>query len=362
MINLTEEKRAEIREPGYQQTVARELDALLSRIRATQQDTMPSYDIDTGRMIVFSDQHRGAGNGADDFQRSKQAYNAALAYYFQRGHTLIEVGDVEELWEERPSAVGRQHLYSMQLSAQFHRAGRYFKIWGNHDDEWQYPAMVEKHLLPIYGDDIRVHEGVEMKIIKDGNEKGRMLFVHGHQGTTYSDKYRHASRVFVRWVWRPIQRMTNISRNTSAKSWVLREKQNIALYEWAKQKEGLILFAGHTHRPVFDSLNLSSQIEAKIQALCSTPGAGPQYEADLANLHAELAWARSQDDGLYGMEGAANAGVPIARRCYFNTGCCCYRDGDITGLELLGNTIHLVRWPDNKGKPRPEILDSCPLI
>ena len=36
---------------------------------------------------------------------------------------------------------------------------------------------------------------------------------------------------------------------------------------------------------------------------------------------------------------------------YFNTGCCCFPDGDVTGLEIIDGEIRLVRWPDGAGKP-----------
>ena len=29
---------------------------------------------------------------------------------------------------------------------------------------------------------------------------------------------------------------------------------------------------------------------------------------------------------------------------YFNTGCCCYNDGNITGIEIANNKIQLVKW------------------
>ena len=29
---------------------------------------------------------------------------------------------------------------------------------------------------------------------------------------------------------------------------------------------------------------------------------------------------------------------------YFNTGCCRFSDGDITGIEITGQTISLVKW------------------
>ena len=35
----------------------------------------------------------------------------------------------------------------------------------------------------------------------------------------------------------------------------------------------------------------------------------------------------------------------VSPPCYFNTGCCSFPDGDITGLEIADGMIRLVRWP-----------------
>ncbi len=46
---------------------------------------------------------------------------------------------------------------------------------------------------------------------------------------------------------------------------------------------------------------------------------------------------------------------------YFNTGCCCFPDGDVTGLEIVNGEIHLVRWPDDNGRPirsRPSLAHA----
>ena len=48
--------------------------------------------------------------------------------------------------------------------------------------------------------------------------------------------------------------------------------------------------------------------------------------------------------------------VTQKRPVYFNTGCCSYGDGDITGLVIEGGKIGLVRWLDNNGDARPQQL------
>ena len=39
--------------------------------------------------------------------------------------------------------------------------------------------------------------------------------------------------------------------------------------------------------------------------------------------------------------------LTVSPPCYFNTGCCSFPDGDITGLEIADGQVRLVRWPGN---------------
>ena len=41
---------------------------------------------------------------------------------------------------------------------------------------------------------------------------------------------------------------------------------------------------------------------------------------------------------------------------YFNTGCCCFSDGDITGIEIAGGNIRLVKWEYNSRKVSERIV------
>src|ERR1700682_5824214 len=50
-------------------------------------------------IIIFSDQHRGARNGADDFAICENSYKTALDYYNNEKFYFVNLGDCEELWE-----------------------------------------------------------------------------------------------------------------------------------------------------------------------------------------------------------------------------------------------------------------------
>ena len=63
------------------------------------------FDVNIQKFIVFSDQHKGAKNHADDFAVCENNYLAALKYYFDEGFYFINLGDGEELWENNIAAV-----------------------------------------------------------------------------------------------------------------------------------------------------------------------------------------------------------------------------------------------------------------
>src|SRR5689334_13735963 len=52
-----------------------------------------SFQHDTGRFIIFSDQHKGARDGADDFILSEPNYLAALDHYDKNNFYLVCLGD-----------------------------------------------------------------------------------------------------------------------------------------------------------------------------------------------------------------------------------------------------------------------------
>ncbi|MGH7470088.1 MAG: hypothetical protein ACRENP_19250 [Longimicrobiales bacterium] len=349
-------------EPAPDSDYQRRIAASLQRAYRSTIEGGSSRRLQVGRdrVIVFSDLHKGGRNDADDFRRCERAYNAALAYYQALGYWLVELGDVEELWEEMPATVLRQYPRTLELTAQFHKAGRYIRIWGNHDDAWSFADKVKHFLHPIFGDDLRVHEGFLLHMDDGDQSLGAFFLVHGHQGTLESDRWSFISRFAVRWIWRPLQRLFNITRNTPAHNWALRERHNVAMYHWVVGKPGLVLVAGHTHRPVFASQSRERQLEVRRQRILlrlTEEPANHKLELELATISAELEWARAQDRQLGGREGE----MPTERKCYFNTGCCCFLDGDIVGLEIADGAIRLVRWPDDAEHPIPQLLASVPL-
>jgi hypothetical protein len=357
------EARAERKIERYVRRAHRALDETLERAReARREGEAPKLDLSSG-VIVFSDHHRGTRTRADDFLRSERAYNSALQYYYHLGYTLVGLGDVEELWQELPGAVLDAYRRTVALEAAFHREGRYVRFWGNHDDEWASPSAVERHLEPAYrregGPPLRVHESLLVDIVEGARVPGQLFFLHGHQGTANSDRFSRWTRLPVRYLYRPLQRLTGYSYNTPATDWLLRAGHDAAMYEWAAAQKGIVLVAGHTHRPVFASNLEASGIQAAIDLLrTKLDDAGdPELRVQLAERSAELEWVLAQNRQNPGFENVR----PMERPCYFNTGCCCYLDGDITGLEIVDGEIRLVRWPDHADRPKPQVLARASL-
>lgn len=316
-------------------------------------------ELDALRVVILSDHHRGVRDGADDFRRCERAYNAALAHFLESGHDLILLGDVEELWECDARDVIASYPRTYALEAEFASRGRYRRMWGNHDEEWRDLKHVEDHRDALGGAGAIVREGIRLQVLQDGSELGELFLVHGHQGTDDSERFAWLSRLVVRKIWRPLQRRLGIASTTPSRDWDLRERHDEAMFAWARSApERPVVIAGHTHRPVFGVGRREPVLRQPLEELereyeaARRDGAPP---ARLARLHAEIefghAEARRHD----------RPPIPVVPPCYFNTGCCSFGDGDVTGLELADGQIRLVRWLDDEQHPAVKELAAAPL-
>jgi hypothetical protein len=43
---------------------------------------------------------------------------------------------------------------------------------------------------------------------------------------------------------------------------------------------------------------------------------------------------------------------------YFNSGCCCFSDGDITGIEIEEGFIRLIKWEQENGRSERCVLEE----
>ena len=119
------------------------------------------------------------------------------------------------------------------------------------------------------------------------------------------------------------------------------------------QQTTLILIAGHTHRPVWSSLSHLDQLTMQLYALRlrQEEMEASKYQEAFQNLLHAIIKRRAKDRTI----GDTLKTTPA----YFNTGCCRFEDGDITGIEITGKCIGLVKW-DRRTLGRVETI-SMPL-
>jgi predicted phosphodiesterase len=306
------------------------------------------FQLDTGKFIILSDQHKGGRDFADDFKPAEANYLTALKYYYNNEFTLIGLGDCEELWENTPKVVIEKNREALLEEARFLQQDRYYRIFGNHDLEWNYVIQQNLYLKPIFGNKLKVYEGMLLKTTH--NQKDYSIFLaHGHQGDKKSD-----GNPFSKWVvaaiWTPIQRFLEISINTTSDSFELVDRHNVMMYEWSATQKDLIFISGHTHKPVFASLDHIDRLTKQLQKAVAS-----NDEATAKTITQELENRKLEYAGKKLVK-------TMAHPSYFNSGCCCFSDGDVTGIEIENGFIRLIKWETaDDGSSIRKVLEESPL-
>ena len=95
--------------------------------------TVIEFNSTTDKFIVFSDQHKGNKDSADDFKNCEATYIAALQFYHVQSFTYINLGDCEELWKYKPENVLPHINVALQAEAAFQSDKKYYRSFGNHE-------------------------------------------------------------------------------------------------------------------------------------------------------------------------------------------------------------------------------------
>ena len=305
------------------------------------------FELSSARFIIFSDQHKGGKDLADDFRLAEENYMKALQHYYQEGFTMISLGDSEELWENTPKTVIEKNRLTLLEEAKFLQQDRYFRVYGNHDLEWSYAFQQNLYLKPIFGEKLEIYEGILLKTNYNSDEYSIFL-THGHQGDKRSDGNPFSTWV-VAAIWTPIQRYLDITINTTADSFDLVDRHNIIMYEWSATQRNQLFISGHTHKPVFASLDHIDRLSKQLEKATLT-GDQEMVQAIRASLEKRK------------LEYAGKSLVKtMARPSYFNSGCCCFGDGDITGIEIADGFIRLIKWDVTNDGYHRVVLEESPL-
>ncbi|WP_018615066.1 metallophosphoesterase [Segetibacter koreensis] len=303
---------------------------------------------DEDRFIIFSDQHKGAKNGSDDFAFAEKNYLYALEYYNQNNFHFISLGDGEELWENTLAAVKKCNVASYEKEKSFLQRNAFSKVFGNHDLEWDNSPLAGVELRSIYGCKVPIYEGIILKT--PGNNPLRIFLTHGHQGDELSDG-NWFSKWFVAKIWAPLQSYLSINPNTPAFQDHLKTDHNLFMYEWITKQKNMLLITGHTHQPVFQSL---THLESLYRNMAAAKEANDVATIQL--IESEIEQKKLKGNSL--------PDFTAYKPTYFNSGCCCFNDGDITGIEIADGKIRLIKWEYGKDKlqlPSRVVLDETDL-
>jgi predicted phosphodiesterase len=302
------------------------------------------FDTLQDKFVILSDQHKGARNHADDFMLSEKNYLAALDYYHHQNYHYVNLGDSEELWENGILTVKKHNKDAFEKEKLFLQNQAFIKIFGNHDLYWDNDPLASIMLQQIYGQPVKIYEGLILQT-RVNNKPLSIYLTHGHQGDLQSDG-NWLSKWFVANVWGPLQAYLEINPNTPATNDHQKTLHNQIMYQWSSRQNNMLLITGHTHQPVFRSLTHLERLYIDLE------------DAEKAGQTVKVKELQQQINKLV-MKGEAKFSFPGYRPSYFNTGCCCFDDGDITGIEIEGGFMRLIKWEyDKKGTPERIVLEE----
>lgn len=380
---------------------------------------------DKHKYIIFSDHHRGTREGNDDFQYCEDTYGRALGHYFDQDYSLIILGDGEECLEDDPGDIFDAYSDIFDLEAEFHKTGRYIRISGNHDAIWESEAMVRQYLSEKFpglnvhesvvfnyaspnkqpGDLFLVH-GHQGTLDSTHLQPLSRAFLHNvyrpYQQITGGGRTGPATNIALRaahdtqiYRWARKQRdLIVIAGHTHRPVWGSRthlEKLVGQLYDLLdRSSDSDLLTRFRTLEEKVRQLVMSSKEQGNypqaIDELSLWTGLLKEAEDLNRSLESDRSIEKlSQLLGDWGMPTKANQ-IPweqvknkikeIKEReykypsggdsiktvpCYFNSGCCRFRDGDITGIELAEGKIRLVRWGKGVASSTGQILEETSL-
>lgn len=305
-----------------------------------------TFDSKGGKFIILSDQHKGARNGSDDFAVAEKNYLAALDYYFNNNFYYINLGDSEELWENTLSQVKKFNTATFEKEKQFLLRKAFTKIYGNHDLYWDNNPLASFELEKIYGEKVCIYEGMILQTSIEQHPL-QIFLTHGHQGDVVSDG-NWFSKWFISNIWAPLQAYLALNPNTPAYDDHLKTEHNKFMYEWSAQQKSTILITGHTHQPVFESLTLFERLYQQLNIAKQTNNA-----KEITRIEAQIKMKNAD----------RNISVDFTdyKPSYFNSGCCCFSDGDITGIEIADGMIRLIKWEYTLGAPARVLLEEVAL-
>jgi len=206
------------------------------------------------KYVLFSDCHRGTGTSNDNFLKNQTLHLATLQYYFKTGYTYIELGDGDELWENRcMEQIIEAHNDIFRLLSLYDRHKRLYMLYGNHDMVKKNTSYTAKPCTQTLFADMKFHESIILE--NNTSQSARDIYLtHGHQADLLNSVFWRFARFLVRYVWKPLEYFGVMDPTSAAKNYTRKQKTELRLQDFA-EKEGHIIITGHTHRPVLSETN-----------------------------------------------------------------------------------------------------------
>jgi UDP-2,3-diacylglucosamine pyrophosphatase LpxH len=290
---------------------------------------------DRDRLVIMSDFHMGDGGSLDDFKHNSDLMTHILKNHYRiKKYSLVLNGDIEEIQRYSLKKITEKWSHIYEIFKDFHQDNRLIKIFGNHDYELRY-----RQRLP---GKIPVSEGLVI-----GYKKHQLMLFHGHQAHLYPEIFLRLSTIILRLVANPLRIKNYAVALDNQKKYRIEKR----VYQYARLKK-MIVFMGHTHRPLFESLAKVDRMKFEIENLCrrypvAPPGEKPKLEQKIVSLKDDL--RRILKTGRNRFQGKTYSlydSEPLVP-CIFNSGSAIGKRG-VTALEIAEGKINLVYWFDRR--------------
>lgn len=274
------------------------------------------------KIVLMSDCHRGDGNWGDNFSKNQNPYFAALTHYYNKNYTYIEIGDGDELWEnKRIYDILSAHSDVFFLLSKFFKEGRLHFIFGNHDivkkndkfvknNLYKYFDEQKKSYIPLF-ENIKIHEGIVLRYKVTGD---KTLLIHGHQVDCLNDKMWRLARFLVRYLWKPLNSFGVNDPTKTAENYHKKQAVEKRLTEWVVRKKHMLV-AGHTHRPMFPEVGGPPYFNS---GSCVHPRCITAIEIDSGYIGLVKWYVNTREDGTLFIDKEVLAG-PRKLKDYFDT-------------------------------------------
>jgi predicted phosphodiesterase len=232
-------------------------------------------------------------------------------------------GDIEELAKNSLKDIRAEWRGLYRIFDLFAGENRLYKTIGNHDEgllfERDYP-------YPLYNA-LRIETGIVP-----------IYVYHGHQSSRVYTDYNNLVMAGLRYFLKPFGiRNVSSARSPNRRFYVEKQAYRFSLHN------DCVSIIGHTHRPLFESLERFEYIKFEIERLCRDyPNSGekPRIFSEVQTLRQELGKLKRKERRntrqiLYGDL------LPVP--CLFNAGSAIGKKG-INAIELDRRHISLVYW------------------